>query len=99
MKKTSIFLSIVYFLILFSCTSNNTTTEPLKDRNVAFDAGWKFIRDSIQGAENPSFNDSAWRIVDLPHDWSIENIDDSVKAEHIGPFTKSSEGGISTGLV
>jgi len=99
MKKTSIFLSIVYFLILFSCTSNNTTTEPLKDRNVAFDAGWKFIRDSIQGAENPSFNDSAWRIVDLPHDWSIENIDDSVKAEHIGPFTKSSEGGISTGHV
>ncbi len=69
------------------------------DRNLAFDTGWKFLRDSLPGAENPSFDDSGWRTVDLPHDWSIENIADSDNDDHIGPFTKESEGGISTGHV
>lgn len=99
MKKISICLAILLTWVLISCTSNNTNTEPIMDRNMAFDAGWKFIRDSIPGAENPAFNDSAWRTVDLPHDFSIENIDDSVKAVHTGPFTRSSEGGVSTGHV
>ncbi|HEX9005809.1 MAG TPA: glycoside hydrolase family 2 TIM barrel-domain containing protein, partial [Bacteroidota bacterium] len=25
-----------------------------------------------QGAVSPSFNDSTWRVVDLPHDWAVE---------------------------
>jgi beta-galactosidase len=36
------------------------------------DAGWKFIHsDSVQ-ADDPDFNDGHWRILDLPHDWSVE---------------------------
>ena len=37
-----------------------------------FDAGWKFQKDDIKGAEQAVFDDSAWRVLDLPHDWSIE---------------------------
>ena len=34
-------------------------------------AGWKFNRqDVLAGAQATSFNDSSWRILDLPHDWS-----------------------------
>jgi beta-galactosidase len=44
---------------------------------LSFDAGWLFIKGDSPGAENPSFNDSAWRKLDVPHDWSIE-----------GPFDK-----------
>ena len=44
---------------------------------LAFDAGWLFFKGDSPGAENPSFNDSAWRKLDVPHDWSIE-----------GPFDK-----------
>jgi len=37
------------------------------------DAGWKFFLGDPSGAEAPSFPDSSWRAVDLPHDWSIES--------------------------
>jgi beta-galactosidase len=36
------------------------------------DAHWKFLLGDPAEAQAPSFNDSAWRTVDLPHDWSIE---------------------------
>ncbi|MEO6802894.1 MAG: sugar-binding domain-containing protein, partial [Granulicella sp.] len=37
------------------------------------DYGWRFLLGDPSGAEAPSFADSAWRSVDLPHDWSIES--------------------------
>jgi beta-galactosidase len=40
----------------------------------AFDSNWRFIRADVPGAERPEFNDSAWRILDVPHDWSIEDL-------------------------
>ena len=36
-----------------------------------FDAGWRFLQGDAPGAERPEFDDSAWRTVDTPHDWSI----------------------------
>lgn len=33
--------------------------------------GWLFQRGEGKGAEIPAFNDSAWRKVVVPHDWSI----------------------------
>lgn len=39
-----------------------------------FDSDWRFHRGGAQSAENPGFDDSQWRVVDLPHDWSIENL-------------------------
>ena len=38
------------------------------------DANWKFFLGDPAGAEATSFSDSAWRTVDLPHDWSIEGV-------------------------
>jgi beta-galactosidase len=38
----------------------------------SFDFDWKFSKGDITGAQEPGFNDSAWRAVDLPHDWSVE---------------------------
>jgi beta-galactosidase len=38
----------------------------------SFDFGWNFIRGDMPGAQNPGFDDTSWRSVDLPHDWSIE---------------------------
>jgi beta-galactosidase len=36
------------------------------------DFDWKFSPGDPSGAEAPGFDDSSWRWVDLPHDWSIE---------------------------
>jgi beta-galactosidase len=39
-----------------------------------FDDGWLFRRGGAQGAEAADFDDSRWRRLDLPHDWSIEDL-------------------------
>ena len=39
-----------------------------------FDNDWTFFRGGAQGAEQPSFNDAKWRKIDLPHDYSIEDL-------------------------
>ena len=36
------------------------------------DPGWRFMLGDPRGAEQPNFDDHAWRRLDLPHDWSIE---------------------------
>ncbi|MGC1391446.1 MAG: glycoside hydrolase family 2 TIM barrel-domain containing protein [Bacteroidales bacterium] len=92
-----LFLSLS--LMLLSCSADNINNQSINNRNLPFDTGWKFLRDGVSGAENPSFDDSGWRTLDLPHDWSIENFADSDNEDHIGPFTKTSEGGVSTGHV
>jgi beta-galactosidase len=37
-----------------------------------FDAGWRFALADPAGAADPSYDDSGWRRVTVPHDWSIE---------------------------
>ncbi len=36
------------------------------------DYNWKFIQSDIKEAEKPDFDDTKWRTLNLPHDWSIE---------------------------
>ena len=42
------------------------------NRKINFNKDWKFHRGSLANAETPKYNDSEWRILDLPHDWSVE---------------------------
>lgn len=41
-------------------------------RTVSFNDNWKFNLGDASGAHDPSFNDSAWKNVTLPHDYSID---------------------------
>jgi beta-galactosidase len=55
--------------------STSSATAFGEQNNVAlFDADWRFHRSGAQGAESPDFDDSGWRRLDLPHDWSIEDV-------------------------
>ena len=38
----------------------------------SFDHDWRFLKRDAAGAEKPDFDDSDWRKLDVPHDWSIE---------------------------
>ena len=42
------------------------------DRRASFNENWKFLKGDAPGAEQPAFADSAWRSLNLPHDWAIE---------------------------
>ena len=39
-----------------------------------FNDDWRFHRGEAQGAEAEGFDDSGWRTLDVPHDWSIEDL-------------------------
>lgn len=75
------------FLVLASC--HNPAEISTGDRTISFDEGWRFIKDTLSGAESPDFNDSGWRIIDVPHDWSIEDLPGQNGVDIIGPFDKS----------
>jgi hypothetical protein len=51
-----------------------TQAQGSQDSTVLFDEDWRFHRGGAQGAEQPDFDDSKWRALDLPHDWSIEEL-------------------------
>ncbi|NOU87607.1 DUF4982 domain-containing protein [Paenibacillus sp. LMG 31460] len=37
-----------------------------------FDSGWMFVQEDIHEGQRPDLDDSGWRTIGLPHDWSIE---------------------------
>ena len=41
-------------------------------RKQLFDYNWKFYQGDTATARSKDFNDTKWRSLDLPHDWSIE---------------------------
>ena len=52
----------------------------------SLDTNWRFSKGDTPDAKDPAFNDSAWRKVNVPHDWSIE-----------GPFAANLPAGGSGG--
>ena len=64
-----------------------------------FNNDWKFIRADVKNAEAADFDDTAWRTLDVPHDYSIEDLPAKDGVKQIGPFSEESAGGGSTGHV
>lgn len=71
----------------------------ISGRNRLFNTQWHFVRDSLIGAESPSFDDTKWLTVDLPHDFSIMNLPGGDNDEQTGAFSKHSPGNNHTGHV
>jgi beta-galactosidase len=88
-------LTASVFCGLTSCTSQPGSE--IIPGTISFDEGWKFIKDSVSGAENPGFHDSDWRTLDVPHDWSIEDLPGQNGVDIIGPFDKSAVDKMSSG--
>jgi len=66
-------------------------------RKENFDNGWRFYRGIVANAEATDFDDSKWRELNLPHDWSVEPLPNQRKGMTIGPFTRTSIGRWDTG--
>lgn len=68
------------------------------ERKTCIDEGWRFHYGEAAGAVSPDYDDSSWRTLSLPHDWCVETeAAEAAGGEHIGPFSRSSVGGNSTG--
>jgi beta-galactosidase len=45
---------------------------------------WKFAAEDVAGGEKIDFDDSKWRIVDLPHTWNAEDTQDDAPGYRLG---------------
>jgi len=82
MKKTSLLL--VCMVISFQCFSQ---------RKISFDEGWRFHRGDVENGSQINYNDADWRNIDLPHDWSIEDLPGTQS-----PFSPDAINGVSVGF-
>jgi beta-galactosidase len=92
------FTRFFLFLLLFIVTAIAGRTQSASPTRVSsFDGGWRFIKANPAGADQPGYDDSRWRTLDLPHDWSIEDLPDPTKDSIAGPFSKASISKMGTG--
>jgi len=70
MKTFYKFVILIIVTVTVAC-GNQVQAQTIQDRSISFDMGWRFSRDSIVNAEQPTFNDSKWRGLDLPHDGAL----------------------------
>ncbi|MBL4561434.1 MAG: DUF4982 domain-containing protein [Labilibaculum sp.] len=75
------FFAAFLFIFMLSCQSKETGF--VRSR-ASMDFDWKFTLGDPAGVEELDFNDSGWRVLDVPHDWSIE-----------GDYNKNNPSGIA----
>ncbi|MEI7420853.1 MAG: glycoside hydrolase family 2 TIM barrel-domain containing protein [Prolixibacteraceae bacterium] len=79
---------ICFMFFMMSLMLQAQSAKDSKEIIQSFDKDWRFIKQDISGAENPVFDDSGWRRLDVPHDWSIE-----------GPYDKANPTGRGGGYL
>src|SRR4051812_47315439 len=82
MKKMTLSL----LLVLLSIIS-------FAQQKVRFDDDWRFHRGDVSNGEQTSLNDADWSTVQLPHDWSIEDLPGTNS-----PFSPDAVNGVSVGF-
>jgi len=67
--KHSTFLRQLFVLLFCICAGSAAAQQ----RRLLFDEDWRFCLGDPEGAGQASYDDSSWRTLDLPHDWSVES--------------------------
>jgi beta-galactosidase len=71
------FKTVGWLIILLLMVSGSLEGQPAGRNTENFNNGWKFYKGDVEEGQSVNLDDSGWRNLDLPHDWSIE-----------GPFSK-----------
>jgi len=61
-------LACLLAIFFIQCTTDQKNVRIIQN----FGKDWKFNLGDVPGAEAAGFNDSGWRTLNIPHDWSIE---------------------------
>lgn len=81
MRFKYIFTTLLTALCTMQCTHAANSRS-------CFNEGWRFALTDSDAPATPEFDDSAWRTLDLPHDWAIE-----------GSFSESNPSGTGGGAL
>ncbi|MCE5331980.1 MAG: DUF4982 domain-containing protein [Bacteroidales bacterium] len=76
------FLFFIYSFLSSAFAGDEKTVQ----RKICFDNGWSFRLGELPNPKLQEKEDTTWKIIDLPHDWSI-----------ISPFLEQNRDGIATG--
>ncbi|MDN3580355.1 glycoside hydrolase family 2 TIM barrel-domain containing protein [Mucilaginibacter flavus] len=73
-SNTSTFMKVIAIVILILVCSSFSFAQDKGHmaRKQLFDYNWKFNLGDEASAKSIGFDDSGWRNLDLPHDWSVE---------------------------
>ena len=71
MKQRPLLQPVLIIAILVMAGLVACSTKGLREKT-SFNTGWKFSLAGNDNAMSRDFDDSGWRMLDLPHDWSIE---------------------------
>jgi beta-galactosidase len=85
--KVFSFLTIVVMSIVGICSAQVADQSNFRVKK-NFDDNWRFHLGDIKNGQEVGMDDSGWRSLNLPHDWSIE-----------GKFSKDNPAGISGGAL
>jgi beta-galactosidase len=89
MINKQIIFNCLLLIFSFGLTAQKNTT-------INFDNDWNFHLGGAQGADQNNFDDSKWRKIDLPHDWSIEDLNGTRSPFNPDAISQVS-GGFTTG--
>jgi beta-galactosidase len=71
--KRSVLISATLLLMALICPAAHAQSKTSAGRTTLdFDSDWRFIKGDFADALMPTFDDSNWRTLNVPHDWSIE---------------------------
>ncbi len=71
MKKEQFINALTVLAVIFTVGLGACSQKAPRER-ISFNEGWRFSLTAGDEASQTGFDDSIWRQLDLPHDWSIE---------------------------
>jgi beta-galactosidase len=72
------------FAIVFLLSILTVSANPRPGKTIKFNANWRFHLGDVASGQSPDLDDSKWRVLSLPHDWSIEGKFDEKNPAGIG---------------
>ncbi|WP_153798625.1 glycoside hydrolase family 2 TIM barrel-domain containing protein [Foetidibacter luteolus] len=91
----TLLVAVLYILCGQLAAQHSVIPVKVDSRTVLFNNGWQFVLKNDTATANVST--LPWRQVNLPHDWSIEDLPAQRADSTGGPFSKASAGGPFTG--
>lgn len=83
----NIYKYVLLFIIGLQLLSCSQTLQDKTRERISMDFDWKFHLGDQKHASQTNFDDAEWRLLDVPHDWSIEgNYDESNPAGIAGAY-------------
>jgi beta-galactosidase len=102
-KRFLLFILFPGLAVCLSALAESPIAVPLSAdaprQTILFDRDWQFHLGDAPAADQPLFDDSSWRTLDLPHDWMIEGVPGSDPSAMDGPFDSKSPAGADGGYL